>query len=211
MLRPAGALAGNLGRLDEAIALDRRAVAQDPLRARRYNNLGMCARRERSPRRSGGGVSESAGTRPAASTLARTYLAVDLLAQGRGDEALAEATREPDEAFRLWALAIIEHAAGRRAESDAALRELIAKYQTDSAYQIAEVYGARGEADPAFEWLERAYVQRDGGLSETKIEPSFALAARRSAVGRLPAQDGSRGLGTPCPSLCCAARVDRPL
>jgi hypothetical protein len=33
------------------------------------------------------------------------------------------------------------------------------------------VYGARGEMDHAFEWLERAYVQRDGGLIEMKSSP----------------------------------------
>jgi hypothetical protein len=47
---------------------------------------------------------------------------------------------------------------------------LIAKYQTEYAYQVAEVYGARSEADVAFAWLERAYVQRDGGLKETKAD-----------------------------------------
>jgi serine/threonine-protein kinase len=29
------------------------------------------------------------------------------------------------------------------------------------AYQIAEVHAFRGEDDLAFEWLERAYAQRD--------------------------------------------------
>jgi adenylate cyclase len=48
---------------------------------------------------------------------------------------------------------------------------LIAKYATDSAYQVAEVYGARGEADLAFDWLERAYVQRDPGLADMKTNP----------------------------------------
>ena len=33
------------------------------------------------------------------------------------------------------------------------------------AYQIAQVYAWRGENDKAFEWLERAYRQRDGGLT----------------------------------------------
>lgn len=69
----------------------------------------------------------------------------------------------------LWAVALIEFAASRRTESDTALQELIAKYQTHSAYQAAEVYGARGDADLAFDWLERAYVQRDGGLTDVKI------------------------------------------
>ena len=45
---------------------------------------------------------------------------------------------------------------------------LKSKYAGDMAYQIAEVHAFRGEADLAFEWLERAYDQRDGGVSEIK-------------------------------------------
>ena len=33
------------------------------------------------------------------------------------------------------------------------------------------MYGARGEVDLALEWLERAYAQRDAGLSEMKSQP----------------------------------------
>jgi tetratricopeptide (TPR) repeat protein len=96
-----------------------------------------------------------------------------LLALDRGEEALAEALREPEEVYRLWALAIVRHDLGRGAESDEALRELIEKYADGGAYQIAEVHAARGEADAAFEWLDRAYAQRDGGLAEMK--PSTRL------------------------------------
>jgi hypothetical protein len=39
------------------------------------------------------------------------------------------------------------------------------------AYQIAEVHAARGEANPAFEWLERAYAQRDSGIAWSKVDP----------------------------------------
>ena len=39
------------------------------------------------------------------------------------------------------------------------------------AYQIAEVYAYRGEPDKAFEWLDRAYEQRDAGLRSLKIDP----------------------------------------
>jgi hypothetical protein len=87
-----------------------------------------------------------------------------LLALGRSDEALAEAMREPLDLFRLWALAIVHHAAGREAESDSALREMVECHAETAAFQIAEVHGARGEADAAFDWLERAYAQRDSGL-----------------------------------------------
>jgi predicted Zn-dependent protease len=84
---------------------------------------------------------------------------------------MVEVLREPEEWARLYALAIIHHGAGRHAESDEALRELTEKYAGNAAYQVAEVHAARGEADPAFEWLERAYVQRDSGLAWTKIDP----------------------------------------
>ena len=96
------------------------------------------------------------------------HLAVNLVAQERGAEALAEALREQEEWARLWAVAIIQHAAYRRDESNAALGELIAKYAAASAYQVAEVYGARGEVDLAFAWLERACAQRDAGLAGMK-------------------------------------------
>ena len=72
------------------------------------------------------------------------------------------------EYFCLQGLALVEYAQGRRAKSDAALRSLIDKYAHESAYQVAEVYAYRGKADAAFQWLERAYAQRDPGLSGIK-------------------------------------------
>jgi adenylate cyclase len=94
-----------------------------------------------------------------------------LLAQGRGEDALADALREPEEWCRLSALAIVHHAADRRDESEVALQELIANHSVDAAYQIATVYAARDETDLAFAWLERAYAQHDTGLSDMKSDP----------------------------------------
>ena len=79
--------------------------------------------------------------------------------------------REPELEWRLQGLALAYHALGRKKESDAALAELIEKYHADWAFQIAEVYAFRGESDKAFEWLERAYAQRDGGLADLKGDP----------------------------------------
>ena len=101
----------------------------------------------------------------------RAILSLTLLALGRGEEALAEAGRELQESLRFWALAIVHYGLGHAAESDCALQELIEKYSEGWAHQIAEVYAVRGEADRAFEWLERAYAQRDSGLSEMKPNP----------------------------------------
>jgi hypothetical protein len=71
--------------------------------------------------------------------------------------------------LHLYALAY--HALGQEKESDAAVRELIAKYHAIDAYQIAEVYAFRNQSDEAFEWLDRAYAQRDPGLIGTKVDP----------------------------------------
>lgn len=167
MLREAGRLALCLGRLGEAIELYRRALEQDPLSTASYHNLGSALQamdRLEEAEAAYRKVLELAPQRVGT----RGLLSLTLLALGRGDEALAEAGREPEEAFGLWALAIVHHGLGHAAESDAALEELIEKYSEDAAYQIAEVYAVRGEADRAFEWLERAYTQNDPGLTETK-------------------------------------------
>ena len=171
VLRRAGVLAYSLGRLDEAIALARRAIEQDPLSTFAYRSLG--------------GAFEAAGSLAEAETAhkkglelapsnylgAHATLALILRAQGRHEEALAEAMKESEEWYRFWALAIIHHAAGHQAESDAALQELIANHAMSSAFQVAEVHAMRGETDLAFEWLDRAYGQRDPGLSYMKPDP----------------------------------------
>ena len=63
------------------------------------------------------------------------------------------------------------YALGRKKESDAALSELIAKYHASNAFEIATIYAFRNQTDEAFEWLDRAYVQRDPSLMSTKMDP----------------------------------------
>ena len=41
---------------------------------------------------------------------------------------------------------------------------LIEHHADEAAHQIAEACAWRGEIDRAFEWLERAYIQRDSGM-----------------------------------------------
>jgi tetratricopeptide (TPR) repeat protein len=94
-----------------------------------------------------------------------------LIAEAKPQQALAEIEKEPNDWERLTARALVYHALGREQDSSTALAELIAKHDTDSAYQIAEVYAFREDSDEAFEWLERAYEQRDAGLPEIKTDP----------------------------------------
>ena len=96
-----------------------------------------------------------------------------LTAQGKADEAVAEAAKEAMGWSRLYSLAIAEWARGKKIAADAALAELIKSASDVAAVQIAWVYAFRHDNDRAFDWLERAYRQHDGGLGWTKA--NFAL------------------------------------
>jgi len=37
--------------------------------------------------------------------------------------------------------------------------------------RFAKIYAFRNQSGAAFEWLDRAYVQRNPGLIETKVDP----------------------------------------
>jgi tetratricopeptide (TPR) repeat protein len=99
------------------------------------------------------------------------FLSLVYLEQSNPERALAEIQHEDDPAWRLFAQAVIYRRLGKKKDADAALKECIDKYKDDLAYQIALIYSDRGEIDKAFEWLDRAYVQRDGGLSKMIGDP----------------------------------------
>jgi len=170
VLHQSGTLAANLGRFDEGIGLGRRAVEQDPLSASAYFFLGLILWTAARPAEAAAALKKALELAPQGAA-SRTWLSIVLLDQGRIDDALVEARQEPEEWGRLFALAVIQHAAGRRAESDEALHELAGKYGDVGAYQVAQAHAVRGEAALAFEWLERAYAQRDAGIFWTKVDP----------------------------------------
>jgi serine/threonine-protein kinase len=96
------------------------------------------------------------------------------LLEGKAKDALKTFRRIDNEGFRLSSVAMAEHTLGHARESQQALEKVIAQHAQEAAYQIAEIYAWRGERDKAFEWLERAYQQRDGGLSDIKTDPPLA-------------------------------------
>ena len=167
VLRSAAILAGSIGRHEEAVALARRAVLFDPLSMSAQRSLGAQCLRAGLLDEAEAVVKKAIEFHPQGGLL-HCWLGRVHLAQGRIEDACAAFEAEVIEYFRLQGQAIAEHAQGRRKKSDAALRGLIDKYAQESAYQVAEVYAYRREEDLAFEWLERAYAQRDPGLSGIK-------------------------------------------
>jgi TolB-like protein/Tfp pilus assembly protein PilF len=172
-LRARAGLARILGRHDETIELLQKAVALDPLSTTTRRLLAMrCADNGRFD----DAVTElhaALDLNPKAG-LTHGSLSLTRLWQGRTAEALAEAELEPYPIFRLLATAMVQHTLGHAAESDAALSKLIADHANVAAYDIAEVCAWRGELDHAFEWLERAYAQRDTGMPSCATNRFFA-------------------------------------
>jgi len=99
------------------------------------------------------------------------FLGLVLLAQGDAPAALAAIEQETSDGYRLTGTAIVQHVLGDAGASDVALQELIENWGTPAAYQVALVYAFRGEIDEAFGWLERAYDNRDGGITHLLLDP----------------------------------------
>jgi len=162
----------SLGRLDEALALEEAAVRRDPVNVTTLFNLGYHQR--------------MAGRLDAAISSFRTVLSMSpsnggahcqlgiaLLLKGDAKGALAEIEQETSEIYKMIGLPLAYHALGRKADSNAALAALIAKYEKDGPSNIASVYAYRGEADKAFEWLDKAVEYGDGGLGEIVTDNLF--------------------------------------
>ena len=102
--------------------------------------------------------------------LAHAFLAMARMLQGRSEEGLALAEAELHDVFRNVALAMIHHTLGHSAESDAALKALSDGFGWTAAYQVAETCAHRGEIERAYEWLEKAYAQRDPGIVYSTVD-----------------------------------------
>ena len=70
-----------------------------------------------------------------------------VMATRKPAQALDEAEKESSEWGKLTGEALVYRALARDRDSKAALAGLIAKHDTHSAYQIAQVYAYRGEPD----------------------------------------------------------------
>jgi len=165
-------LLASLGRLDEALALEEAVVRRDPVNVSALYNLGIYQR--------------YAGRYDATLASYRTVLSLApgrggahaelgnaLLLKGDAQGALAEIEQETSEVWKMIGLPMAYHALERKADSDAALAALIAKWEKDCPYNIAYVYAYRGEADKAFEWLDNAVEYGDPGLAEIVTDNLF--------------------------------------
>ncbi|MDR7098829.1 serine/threonine-protein kinase [Lysobacter niabensis] len=167
-----GQLLGSEGRLPEAIAEITRATETNPMAAGSWGNLGYYLIGSGNLPEARQALNRALAINPD-SSFAHSNLAMLELLQGNAQKALAM-YQKADDGFREYGVAMAQHTLGHSRESQRALDALIAGYAHDYAMQIADVYAWRGDKDKAFEWLQRAYAQRDGGLCDIKVDPLLA-------------------------------------
>jgi TolB-like protein/lipoprotein NlpI len=188
----AARVACHRGRYEEALRHIDAALAVDPLNARAHrrkgfilyftgDNLGA----EREYRRSLEIV-------PAFNW---DHLMISWILVGRGDlqQALNEAQAEAVPGAKDQGLSVVYHALGRHTESDAALMRLTREFSGwPTGVALAHAY--RKEPGLAFEWLEKAYSERDADLllwvrGHPFLEPLRADPRYKALMGELNMRD----------------------
>ena len=169
-VRSAAFGAAMVGHLDDALLLLRRAIDLDPLNALSWVAVGQTKYYMGQLDEAATDVKKALELDPDVFS-GHIVLSEIYIMHGRSQDAFSEIKLVQPAASRPFLNAIAYHALGRENESNAALSELIAKYHANNAYQIAEVYAFRNQSNEAFTWLDRAYLQRDDSLIETKIDP----------------------------------------
>jgi adenylate cyclase len=159
-----------LGRLDEGSRVLQGAAELDPLFAHPLVLLAQAQLEQGDLGSARAGLERALKVSPD-NPFARNVLGVAWLLEGKASTALEVFEQLPDEVWRVTGQAMALHTLGHRAAADEALRALTTRFAHNGAYQIATVHAWRGERDAAFDWLERAWRQRDGGLVDIKYDP----------------------------------------
>jgi TolB-like protein len=162
----------DVGRLEEAVAIYRKAIEQDPLDDAPWSNLGIALMAIGNYAEAYDAFRHALAIR-STPTINWNFASLQLI-DGKARDALATFQAITYDVFRNAGVAMAEHTLGNAEAFQRALEKLIAADAADAAFQIALVYAWRGEKDNAFAWLDRAYRQRDAGLTNTKFDRLLA-------------------------------------
>ncbi len=194
MFLNAADLTMNLGRTEEALALGEYVVSRDPVNALGQYRMGINYLWAGRPDEALASLRTTLSLSPGRMG-AQSAIGDALLRQGKPDAALAAMQQEAGAEWRLLGLAMTYHALGQALESEAALAELIDKYEQGWPYNIAYVLAYRGEADRAFEFLDKAVQYKDPGLVQIPTQIEFTNIHKDprwlpflESIGKSPAQ-----------------------
>jgi serine/threonine-protein kinase len=113
--------------------------------------------------------------------------------RGNAQRAMSLARAAPAKGgWRSLAIAAAAQIGSNRAEADAVLQQAIAENANENGnYQIADLYALRRDPDNVFKYLDRAWDQRDSGISlllqdplilRYKNDPRFAAFCKKAGL-----------------------------
>jgi len=170
-LNTAACIALTLGRSDESLAIYEHAIRLDPLNMPTYNNLALAYYYVGRLDDAEAAIRRAIALSPKAA-IHRFILGRIHLSQGRHDAARRAFEMETNAGARQVGIALLLDAEGRREEADKMLENMRSSADT-SAFDLATAYGLRGDANQAFEWLEKSREERDGNLCDIRLLPEF--------------------------------------
>jgi TolB-like protein/Tfp pilus assembly protein PilF len=177
---------GNLGNLDVAVGLFRRAVGLDPLNVPVNRNLGLYCL-------AAGALQEAEAaltkTLQLSTQSGMTYCwrGLTRLAEGRLDEALADMQKEVSPIFKLVGTAIVHHARGEVEASDTALAALIANTEwtartrspKSTARAARPTRRSSGSRKPCRPGPGLSYMKMDPNLANIRSDPRWTPLLRK--------------------------------
>ncbi len=163
VLGAAASLATTLGQSPASTVLHEQVLARDPLNLSGLNALGQDYMRN-------GRLDEAIETFRRLVSLNPEYpwgysnLGMAYFLKGDAERALLEIDKNPAGVRNNFEKSLIHFTLGNHAESQILVNEFLEK-SSDFPATTAALYAWFGDNDTAFEWLETAFQQRDGGLS----------------------------------------------
>ncbi|WP_415910863.1 TIR domain-containing protein [Oleiharenicola sp. Vm1] len=162
----------NVGFTADAETLATQAAARDPLNPRAHWSQGAIFLWSGRPALAVESYRRAVALAPTGDEY-HSHLARALALVGRYDEAMEQARLEPNERYRLVALATIQFVSGNTPAGDKTLQEISTKYGDSMSGYLANLCAIAGKVDDAFKWLERGYESRDAAIAWVKTNASY--------------------------------------
>ena len=165
----------NVGQLQPAVELMRKAIATDPLRPDLYAGLAQPLVAQGKLDTAEQAIRKALILQPDFPGMYMTLAEIDIL---RGDAAAAvrDAKMEDDPAYGPWIRAMAPQIGQDQAHADAALRDYSARNGKTQPYFVADLYALRKQPAKMFDWLQRALTQHDPNLVGSLLTDPFVLA-----------------------------------
>lgn len=163
-----------LGQLQQSVALYRKAIITDPLRADWFYDLSLSLTTKGDLEQAEGTIRKTIELQPDYPGAYLQLSCIELL-RGEVEIAMRDAEKETDPDSRAFALASVKQVNGDAEVADAALRDYIEHYGNTQPFNVADLYALRGQPDEMFQWLQRARGPNGAVLAGNLLNDPLAL------------------------------------